>query len=327
MAEQYGTSVSTIQTALVSLAEEGLIECTRGRGTFVLGSVARLNSVGLYFGMDFLQGREMAAYRVLYRKLTDALTGRGVKHSLWADVRSEEEQQEPLPAFLSAVSQRQMQGVIVGNANRQEMKWLKRLGIPVAEFSSAPVTTRVEMDGPRMMQDALTELKRQGCRSAGMIFPRAVSDVFQTPISENVRDAMRAFVDSSADLGIKTKDSWVRLPEKHLMPEDYENFGYHQFGELWKQPQRPDGLVIFPDIVARGSITAILQEGVSVPGDLKLVLHRNEGIPLLCPLPVAWIESDLTAVAVALIGQIEKQLAGQPVEPVFIPHTLQTAPL
>jgi DNA-binding LacI/PurR family transcriptional regulator len=197
----------------------------------------------------------------------------------------------------------------------------------MAVFSTESVPSQVEMDGPRMMRDALAELKRQGCRSVGMIYPWAVSDVFESPVAENIKNAMQAFADSTADLGLKTKDAWVRLPEKHLLPQDFESFGYGQFQELWKQQDRPDGLLIYPDIVARGSLIAMLHAGVSVPRDLKLVLHRNEGIPVLCPLPASWLESDLTALAAGLISQIEKQLAGQPVSPVLIPHTLERAPL
>jgi DNA-binding LacI/PurR family transcriptional regulator len=131
-------------------------------------------------------------------------------------------------------------------------------------------------------------------------------------------------VDTAADHGLGTSDSWIKLPDRAIPAEQYEEFGYQAFQEIWKNPQRPDGLLIYPDIVARGSVTAALHLRVSVPGELKLVLHRNKGIPLLCPLPATWVEFDPGQAASALVRQIECQLAGEPTEPIFIPHTLET---
>jgi hypothetical protein len=68
----------------------------------------------------------------------------------------------------------------------------------------------------------------------------------------------------------------------------------------------------------------MLQSRVSVPGELKLVLHRNKGIPLLCPLPATWVEIDPGQAASALVRQIECQLAGEPAEPIFISPTLES---
>ena len=111
------------------------------------------------------------------------------------------------------------------------------------------------------------------------------------------------------------------------MSQEHEEFGYREFLEIWKQPERPDGLFVYPDTVVKGTIIAILQESVSVPADLKLVFHRNEGCPLLCPVEATWMVSDTGSLATALIGLVERQLAGQPVEPILVPFGFEKAPL
>ena len=83
LASQYRTSIFTIQTAMDALAKAGMIESRRGRGTFVTASSARLSSVGISFGRNFLQGREAAYYQELYRILAANLDERRIKREFW----------------------------------------------------------------------------------------------------------------------------------------------------------------------------------------------------------------------------------------------------
>lgn len=52
-----------------------------------------------------------------------------------------------------------------------------------------------------------------------------------------------------------------------------EHFGYESMKTLWSRGPRPDGLFIFPHTAVRGSLTALLELGVNIPSDLKLVAH------------------------------------------------------
>ncbi|HEX4141279.1 MAG TPA: substrate-binding domain-containing protein, partial [Candidatus Methylacidiphilales bacterium] len=67
---------------------------------------------------------------------------------------------------------------------------------------------------------------------------------------------------------------------------------------------------------------AILEAGIKVPDELKLVLHRNADIEFLNPLPVSWIEANPTEVAAALVEQVHRQLRGEKIEPIFLEHHL-----
>ena len=70
-----------------------------------------------------------------------------------------------------------------------------------------------------------------------------------------------------------------------------ERFGYESMKTLWSRGPRPDGLFIFPHTAVCGSLTALLELGVNIPGDLKLVAHGNIETPILTPYPVDWITS------------------------------------
>jgi DNA-binding LacI/PurR family transcriptional regulator len=315
LAEQYGTSVSTIQTALDSLAEAGLIDRARRRGTFVTATSPKLSSVGVYFGRDFIHGNGMQFYRELHRRLGRELEARGVRNRSWIDGRPDAQQGEPLPELVEAVSDGRMQGLIIGVTCPEEMRWLARLDVPLAACATAPVSYRVGFDNDQMMNLVVHEFKRQGCRSIGAIFPVSACAYGPpgTKVAEPIENFFKSFVDRVADAGLETRNSWVRVPDRELSGGDHEGFGYEQFLEIWNQPARPDGLLIYPDTIVRGCVSAMLRCGVSVPGELKLVLHRNQGIPVHCPLPASWLVSDPGEIASALIAQIEKQVAGQPV--------------
>ena len=43
----------------------------------------------------------------------------------------------------------------------------------------------------------------------------------------------------------------------------------------WSRGPRPDGLFIFSHSAVRGSLTALLEIGVNIPEELKLVAHGN----------------------------------------------------
>jgi DNA-binding LacI/PurR family transcriptional regulator len=79
---------------------------------------------------------------------------------------------------------------------------------------------------------------------------------------------------------------------------------------LWAQPERPDGLIVYPDMTARGVVLALLELQVKVPAELKLVLHRNQNVEFLCPLAADWVITREKDVAKALLQQIKDRFGG-----------------
>ena len=325
LGRRYQTSVFTIQTALRFLSDDGLIDRTRGRGTFITSSSTKLTNVGICFGADLWHGGEMAFYRSLYDKLVGELGSRKVRHRLWVDTRPAAMQGEPLPELVEAASRRAHQGLIVGITNSVEMSWLTKLGLPLAVFGTPPISARVGMDNDQLFELALGDLRDRGCRTVGMITPIAVINYPGVTSSGDVEHYFASFMQRLGDFGLTTRNSWVRTPSRLLLNQEHEEFGYREFHEIWSQPERPDGLFVFPDTVVKGVITAILQESVAVPEDLKLVFHRNEGSPVLCPVEASWMIMDTGSVAKALIDLMERQLAGQEVEPIRVPFGFEKA--
>jgi DNA-binding LacI/PurR family transcriptional regulator len=119
-------------------------------------------------------------------------------------------------------------------------------------------------------------------------------------------------------LGLTLKNEWVLIPSADT-PFQHERYGYDQFERLWQQTDRPEGLLVFPDSIARGVITRMLEKRVDVPGQLKLVIHKNESIELLCPLPATLLVLSERELARGLINQVQKQFRGEQCAPVLLP--------
>lgn len=317
LAKQYNTSLYTIQTALGSLEKDGLVQRSRSRGTFITGGVKRLTSVGIYFGQDMMSGgSEMSTYRLLAQRLRNLLEERGIIVRSWVDDRPPEAQATLMPEIVKAVSAQSIQGVIgtLLNPEKEKLKLLKQLGIPFTCTAMTQFPSQVSYNRRQMAYDGIAELKRLGCRTVGTILPFDLQGLYREPLD--------AYTDAVADLGMKTRDEWVCVPDEKMEDHEYESFGYNQFLSIWNRNKRPDGLLVYPDTIVRGVVTGILQCGIETPRDLKLVLHRNKRIPLFCPLRTSWLETDIDMTAKALIGQLEKLREGKDVSPILLSENL-----
>jgi DNA-binding LacI/PurR family transcriptional regulator len=94
---------------------------------------------------------------------------------------------------------------------------------------------------------------------------------------------------------------------------------------MWKGAVRPHGLIVYADVAVRGVAWGILEKQVSVPKDLRLILHKNKGIRFDFPFPATWITTDIREVAQAYIEQIRRQFAGERLAPICAPFHLEKA--
>ncbi len=126
------------------------------------------------------------------------------------------------------------------------------------------------------------------------------------------------FNDQARAIGMESRATWIRAAES-TSPLDRRQFGYDQFGALWNESEHPEGLIVYPDLAAIGVIISLLERRVSVPGELKLVLHANDRQPFPCPLPATFMITEAGLVADSLLGLVQAQLLGRVVQPVLMP--------
>jgi DNA-binding LacI/PurR family transcriptional regulator len=320
LAKLWKTHPSLVHSALVPLTKEGWLKRVNRVGTFVSRPEPRIERVGVYYPNESFLNAEHAFSCKLLFELARLLRAEGVGISTWMDPRPREEQRRSWPVLVEAVRERKIHALVVTATNWEYIRWLRHLAVPTAIMTSGNVPDQVAYDFGQFGALVLDALVRQGCKSVGLIALKGPG--FTNPDGSKHMDTIfyQDFVDRATDLGLRIRNEWMRYSMQEIYPMSYhEQFGYEQFLALWSQPDRPEGLVVWPDTVAKGVILAVKKLGVDVPGSLKLVLHRNRGIPVFCPVPASFVESDAAEGAAALWKQVQRQFRGEAPKPIIIP--------
>ncbi len=219
LAGQWNTNYFTVRLALTPLANEGLIERSPGRGSFVRDQRSQLTSVAIYYGGNLWVDREGAFYQKLYYVLQAILERKNIRITTFIDTRpSPSHQLTPLPDLLKAIEKREVQGVISPMLSPGERAWLVNLGIPYSIFGRQGVGGNYE----QMVALALDRLVEQGCRTVGAISPED--------------EHQRYFEQAAAERGLTTTTRWChyKAPSAGVTSE---MLGYNAFRK--SGPNRP----------------------------------------------------------------------------------------
>ena len=315
LALKFKSGVCTVQNALSALEREGFIERRQGRGTFVKGASPRLSSVAIYFDDDFWHLGGMDYYRVLCGELQLLLDSENIAHKLFLDSQTGSWRAHLPKSLLKAADNREIQAVIAPLMSNVSPEAVQELKIPLVRHGERENGGTFNFDMEGMLSLLCSHLASQGCRSAGFI----------TSISADLgRGFARDFSRLSESMGMKTSPQWTPFPEHALNAWDLERLGYESFKAMAASGSLPEGLAVFPDTVARGVIMGILESHVSVPADLKLVLHENEGIVLYKPFPAAAVVSSPATVARIMLRNARAMVAKEDVEFSRVPFALRS---
>ena len=297
LAKQIGSNYFTVQEALTPLVRDGLIERRPKLGTVVLRNSPLLTSVGIYFGAEMSQGGS-SFYPGLYDSLFKKLEASGIEARLFIDSRRLEKQGEPCPHLRKAIQNYEIQGVLGGMLVPQHIEWLQRLSVPVSLLTTAHHANSVKSDNRQMVGAALRQLASRGCKTVEML-----------PSLHFHGNEFLAMCEEEAQAsGLRILEGMEQTPLDAY--PTYAEYGYRAFLNWWHAGNRPEGLMVYPDTFIPGVTTAILELGLKVPDDLKLILYRNREIPIHCPIQADWILASIDGMADAMIHQLQEQVRG-----------------
>jgi DNA-binding LacI/PurR family transcriptional regulator len=221
------------------------------------------------------------------------------------------------------VKEGQIQALVAPLVNRQVMDWIQRLPIPHAHLTTLAIPGSVNLDQVLMTHLAVRQLKDWGCRNIGLITSECEPPEERDAQPFKLSPVTRTFLDDARDHGLRVEKRWVKRPP--AMPHSMTEMGYRFFTRLWAERDRPDGLFVFPDMVARGVLAAVAEDRIKMPKDLRLVIHRNAEVEVFSPVPVASVVSSATEVAESLFRQIKRQVAGREAPPICLKPVLRTS--
>lgn len=328
LAKLWHVDVGTVHTALTPLVKEGLLIRQLRKGTFVCERKRqeRLTSVGIYYGENIWAPNYSFFLQALHQALLDQLEQLDIQVTVCRDPRPSWQHRTACPELVEMAKVRKIQAVISSTSGWGRYVWMNRLPVPSVHFTTAKIRNKVGGDTWQQAEIAVRGIAEQGCRSVGLICPNGPNRTTEDGPRPPEGNFLEACVDLIRQHGLQTRNQWIRVSStEYLSQAGCERFGYEQFHELWRLPSHPEGLLVFDDTVVRGTITALLETQVRVPEQLKLVFHRNAEIPLICPLPAAFVVFSVAEAAQAAIEMIQKQFGGQPCAPVLLKHRLEHA--
>jgi DNA-binding LacI/PurR family transcriptional regulator len=319
LAAIWQSSTFTVHTALVTLVKEGWIERLNGAGTYVAESTNRFTCAAIYHGVDICSNDHPPFLRSIHGSLLKKLGMYGKESQIFIDVRPPDEQRAILPSLADAIRHRRVQCVVAPTINDVNSPALARLPVPVVFNRHRTSPNCVDFDPKNFIFESVRHLVDQGCRSVGVL----------TSVSTPEVDGLRAYAGFRASFGhavrqekLNAQEEWIRSPRQHV--SKLPQFGYREFMEFWRLPEKPDGFIVYPDAAAAGVITAILELGVRTVTDrMRFVFHRNANIDLLCPFPVTWAIADEDRVAAGMVEMIQQQFRGERVTPVLVPYSFE----
>lgn len=311
LAARYGVSVRTIREALSALAEKGMIERRHGSGTYVADWSAHQH-VAIWIASD--QVFERVSYWALrsLNHLRVHLYKQGVRTKIYwscnpgvadpTDGSAEEFEHDLSHRRISAI------GIVQGHYGSDIEKLIRRLRVPVVTntLCDDPDVMAVGANLVKAIEQSVGYLLRQGCRRIAWL---GWSDARGLGI---VADAgYQKYRSMLSAAGLSMPEHWMRTD---LHPT-LAGAGYEEFREIWTASrEKPDGLLVTDDVLFQDIVTAILELGIAVPEQLKIVAYANRGAVTGAFFPAARVEFDPEANALMMGDMLAKLARRQPIE-------------
>lgn len=324
LAARWKTSVSTVHIALKNLVKEGLLGRYHGSGTFVLERAFTLKQVGIYFdSSEVWTNEERIFYRVLLGFLESKLEKIGCEVKVYVDRRPQHMQKQALPELVKDIESQRIQGLLLALNNGYNTSALLKLPIASSILSDlVGISNKVGLEKKQYFNEVLTRFYAQGYRSVALISHLPSQD------RNNKRDEYRFFGEDFRQevtaCKMTTRDEWIRLPVQAIV--NHTLYGYEQLHALWSLSERPDAIIVYPDMVVRGVITAALELGLHKSNKVMFCFHNNAHINTICPFEALWVVTDEEKIAEAMIEQVRAQIAGTKVSPIRVPLEFKFAP-
>ena len=321
LASRWKTSRSTMHTALSNLVKEGLLERNHGSATYVSMRPRTLDRVGIYYDSPRVWTDEERVFvRSLQRQLEAKLAKMGIKISVFVDRRPKAKQRLVLQELSRAVAYGEIQGLIIATTNDFNLSALLNLHLPLSVMTGdTEIGCRIMSSEKQIFGSIFQRLAKKKCRSVGLI-----SSLQTIPDLPNLSDELyftAHFLEEAERHRMLTRKEWTRVPREYVVEKAL--YGYNDFHSLWGQPEHPEAVLVYPDMVVRGVITAALELGAHLSEKLTFCFHRNAHVDILCPFPALWTITDEAKIADALIDLVRRQHEGKPITPVIVPSIFE----
>lgn len=313
LAKQLDVSVSTIQSALAVLRQQGVVESWQGSGVYVAERKGKPR-IGIVSEMDLMNPLAYGFFTKLVWHLRTFFREQEVQSLLYLGDKQpaggDRDDEFTCWALLDDLGARRLDGVIAlqPDCSLRYRPVVEKQGLPlVVTFFEPGYAHCIVPDMAKVVRDAVHELVRHGCHRVAYLG-------WDPEVAVRLRDS-----------GLPIREGWVR---DSLHP-DLDGAGWEEFREIWTAyPEKPDGLLVGDDVLSQTAVRAIQELGIRVPEQLRVVVAGNRGSGIRYPFPVTVLELDPAEMAQRMGKMMLRLLRHEPVaEPhIRVPYRLATEP-
>jgi DNA-binding LacI/PurR family transcriptional regulator len=262
MAEMYSISRGTLRQAMSLLVNEGLVERTPGKGTFIRRRETA-KSTGKFIGLVVPYARDFLIMDILLG-VESAAKARGYSSVfLYTNEDMEQETQD-----IRRMQEEDVAGLVIfpiSNILYDPNVWrLHEETFPfvlIDRYFPDLETDYVIADGIGGAYRATEHLINLGYTDITFVSSAATQ-------TTSVRQRYQGYRRALANYGLADRGSWLRVPVSDLSDDDIY---LQHIGALLRSPDRPEAIFTVNDLTAFHVLAAARAEGLSVPEDLGVV--------------------------------------------------------
>lgn len=320
LCEELQVSVVTLNRALSELEAQHVIIRKHGVGIFVSPRLQQ-KTIGLVYDRDILQPGTSPFAALLVEEARRRAEAGHESFSLFLAEPSSNSGGAPVHEDLvEAIRARRLHGIIfVGEQNPTAATWLAAQNLPLVALAYTPLTPwRVKIDHAETARLGVRTLAAQGNKRLALLLP-AGSGLGRVP-GEKSFPELDAFKSALKKAGLDYDASMVwgldHLDSEYVTAESNQEQGFRAINELCAEANagnRPDGLVILDDMMARGALVALSKLGLRPGADIKIATHTNKGSATLHGYEddLSIIEVDAAQIVSALFAMLETLMNGE----------------
>jgi DNA-binding LacI/PurR family transcriptional regulator len=338
LCHEFKTSPTTLNNALNELERRNVIYRVRAVGIFVSPTL-RPNVALIVDPMVFRGVLHSPFWDLLARRAEERAVALGENFSFhFALPEGQYSNSPPIHVGLvHAIENRQVDGIIAINLNKEAIQWLEAQGIPLVGFAT-PCRHSVEQDIGAMMHMGVQALQQRGCRRVAMWAPADERVAMRTPadplfkceeyfadfLQWAVKEERKLFSTALKEAGLEfapdlVHDNRVLLRGQKLttIPTEREQ-GYETARSIFATDgqavtSRPDGILITHDLMTAGAMKALEKLNIVVGRDIQVATLANAGSPILADYEDQLIRLEFEAQEVAsqLFVMLETLMRGE----------------
>lgn len=301
IADLAGVSRTTVRIAMAGLVHQGYVEKRTGSGVFV---APRLLRRGIGCALPAVNPYDRYPWRMLLaQSILREVRGRGHEDVVYLLGSDEDYAQLQRDADLGRI-----EGLL--SVGRLQAVCAE---IPVVYGNLRIDGHTVNIDYAAMVRQGVEYLAGHGCRELALFTYR------DTTQRQTCRDAFGAALRDAGLPRRQGREVAVQEWGEGCNPEEEGRKGLLQ---MWRQRRHPDGIVFTDDWHGLGAMRALVELGVAVPDQVRLVTHANAGYELPRPCPAARLQLDPRDLARGMVDALEQIWTGD----AAVPRQLLVAP-